>query len=107
MQQEKSSFIEYLKKVFRGDWSSMHNEFIKEDGTIVDGHALEARLIVFRITGKDQSKNTIQQNGASTYLLIDKTTKELISNTKGKLKSPILHGYNEITKRKCVMIDCQ
>lgn len=104
--QEKSSRLETFKRFVKGDWSILHTELVDENGKIKDGHPLEGILIVFRITGKDESKNSIRQIGNSNYLLINKATKELGCNKNRELKNPILHGYNEINNHRYLVVDC-
>ena len=104
-----SEKLNWVKRIFKGDFDFLHSEFITKDGEIRDGHPLLGWLIVFRRIGLDSSKNgknTVKQIGSSNYLLIDNTTKELICNQNGEIKNPIQHGYNEINSHRIVLIDC-
>ena len=106
---KKGKLVNITKRLIKGDFDFLHSEFITKDGLIRDSHPLQGHLIVFRQTGIDQSKNgknTVKPVGASNYLLISESTKNLICNDQNEIKSPIKIGYNEINNHLMVLIDC-
>lgn len=105
--QTKSSTSDAIKKYLWG-WTKLHTEAIKDDGTIIDGHPLPGKLIVFRkFPTKDESKNTITKRGNSLYLLISENTMKFICNSEEtSIKNNFMFGYNEIDNHHLLVIDC-
>jgi len=111
MSHYKHGRVKAFFSFFKGDFEEMHTVLTDKKGNMKDGHPLPSKLIKFRITGPDQSANSITYHGdgKSAKILIDKESAKMVDDSTGKLhhvNGPVLRGYDDITKKNMLVIYC-